>query len=184
MFIYQIILAVSSSIDSLGIGITYGIKNTSISKFGRIILFIISYLITFIALLFGNSIKGIFSEFSTKLLGFAILFFMGLFIFIQGLRDDNVSADFDNSNSIDYKEALFLGFALSLDSFDIGIGGGIIGISFSIFPFIVSVFQMFFLSFGNYLGKKLNNLSRLPNNVWSIISGVLLMFIGVLKLMF
>ena len=94
MFIYQIILAVSSSIDSLGIGITYGIKNTSISKFGRIILFIISYLITFIALLFGNSIKGIFSEFSTKLLGFAILFFMGLFIFIQGLRDDNVSAEF------------------------------------------------------------------------------------------
>lgn len=184
MFIYQIVLAISSSIDSLGIGITYGIKNTSISKFGRIILFVISYFITFIALLFGNSIKDIFSDFLTKLFGFAILFFMGVFIFVQGLRDDSVSADFDNSNSIDYKEALFLGFALSIDSFCIGVGGGIIGISYSIFPFLVSIFQMCFLCFGNYLGRKLNNLSRLPNNVWSIISGVLLMFIGVLKLMF
>ena len=103
MFIYQIVLAISSSIDSLGIGITYGIKNTSISKFGRIILFVISYFITFIALLFGNSIKDIFSDFLTKLFGFAILFFMGVFIFVQGLRDYSVSADFDNSNYIDYK---------------------------------------------------------------------------------
>ena len=31
MFINSLILAISSSIDSLGIGITYGIKNTKIT---------------------------------------------------------------------------------------------------------------------------------------------------------
>ena len=36
------ILAISSSIDSLGIGITYGIKNTKISLLGKIVLFTIS----------------------------------------------------------------------------------------------------------------------------------------------
>ena len=31
MFISSLILAISSSIDSLGIGITYGLKNTRVS---------------------------------------------------------------------------------------------------------------------------------------------------------
>ena len=56
----SLLLAISSSIDSLGIGITYGIKNTKISKLGKIILFIISLLITYISILFGNIIQYIF----------------------------------------------------------------------------------------------------------------------------
>ena len=45
MFINSLILALSSSIDSLGIGITYGIKNTRISYMAKIVLFVISFLI-------------------------------------------------------------------------------------------------------------------------------------------
>ena len=43
MLLNCILLALSVSIDSLGIGITYGIKNTKISLIGKIILFIIHY---------------------------------------------------------------------------------------------------------------------------------------------
>ena len=43
MLINSIILAVSSSIDSLGIGITYGMKNTKISYLAKIVLFVISF---------------------------------------------------------------------------------------------------------------------------------------------
>ena len=42
MLLNAFILAISSSIDSLGIGITYGIKNTKISYLGKLILFSIS----------------------------------------------------------------------------------------------------------------------------------------------
>ena len=35
MLLNSIILAISSSIDSLGIGISYGIKKTLISKIGK-----------------------------------------------------------------------------------------------------------------------------------------------------
>ena len=45
MFINSLILALSSSIDSLGIGITYGIKNTRISYMAKIVLFVISFFI-------------------------------------------------------------------------------------------------------------------------------------------
>ena len=41
MFINSLILALSSSIDSLGIGITYGIKETRISYIANLILFVI-----------------------------------------------------------------------------------------------------------------------------------------------
>ena len=65
----SLLLAISSSIDSLGIGITYGIKNTKISKLGKIILFIISLLITYISILFGNIIQYIFPNALTNFLG-------------------------------------------------------------------------------------------------------------------
>ena len=48
MLINSILLALSSSLDSLGIGITYGIKNMKISKISRLILFTISCFVSFL----------------------------------------------------------------------------------------------------------------------------------------
>ena len=86
MLINSIVLAISSSIDSLGIGITYGIKNTKISSKAKIILLVISFLVTLIALYFGNIIKNIFNENITKFLGSSILVIMGIFILFQSLK--------------------------------------------------------------------------------------------------
>ena len=216
MFMNSIILAISSSIDSLGIGITYGIKNTTISHIGKVILFSISFSITILSLWFGSIIKDIFPESFTKILGSLLLMFMGLFICFQSFKKDSkeiikspisssekiysffisflgitvkiiknpTSSDFDHSKTIDSKEALFLGLALSLDSFCISIGASIIGISYHFFPFLVAVFQLFFLSFGNFLGTRLYKLTHLPDNIWSIVSGFLLILIGVFKFVF
>lgn len=209
MLINSLLLALSSSIDSLGIGITYGIKNTRISSMGKIVLLVISFLISILAVWFGNVVKNIFSNFVTKLIGSIILITMGLFICFQAIREDKIkpksdhknsekiysffidflgitiqiiknpsSSDLDASHSIDGKEAFFLGFALSLDCFCIGVGGSIIGISSFLFPVFISIFQLMFLNIGNVLGKKLHSLSHLPDNIWSIISGILLVLIG------
>lgn len=51
MLINSLLLAISSSIDSLGIGITYGIRNIKISFLGKLILFTISFLIAFLSIL-------------------------------------------------------------------------------------------------------------------------------------
>lgn len=220
MLINSFVLALSSSVDSLGIGITYGIKNTKISYTGKIVLFIISFSISILSVWFGNIIKNVFSDFATKLIGNTILIAMGVFVCFQAIRKDKIksapelllsepiyennekiysffidflgitikiiknptSSDLDSSNSIDGKEAFFLGFALSLDCFCIGVGGSIIGVSSFLFPLFISVFQLVFLSIGNMLGKKLHNLSNLPDNIWSIISGILLVLIGLYKL--
>lgn len=219
MLINSILLALSSSIDSLGIGITYGIKNTKISSMGKVVLFVISFTISVLSVWFGDILKNIFSDFVTKLIGSIILIIMGLFVCFQAIHKDKIksvpelersepiyensekiysffidflgitikiiknptSSDLDASNSIDGKEALFLGVALSLDCFCIGACGSIIGVNSLLFPLFISVFQLVFLSFGNMLGKKLHSLSHLPDNIWSIISGVLLVLIGVFR---
>ena len=200
MLINSIVLAISSSIDSLGIGITYGIKNTKISNKARIILFGISFLVTLISLYFGNIIKNIFifilfqslkkenvknnkkdiiylENETEKIYSFFIRF---LGITIKIIKNP-VNSDLDNSKIIDSKESLFLGLTLSLDSFCIGIGGSIIGINYQIFPLLIAIFQLSFLSIGNIFGKKLYKLSNLPDNIWSIMSGIILIFIGFTK---
>lgn len=217
MLINSIILAISSSIDALGIGITYGIKNTIISSKAKIILLVISFLVALISLYFGSIIKNIFNENITKFLGSSILVVMGIFILFQSLKKETVknykkdiihlenetekiysffirflgitikiiknpiNSDLDNSRIIDSNEALFLGLTLSLDSFCIGIGGSIIGINYQIFPFLISLFQLSFLILGNILGRKLYKSSNLPDNIWSIMSGIILFFIGIVK---
>lgn len=213
MLLNSIFLAISSSIDSLGIGITYGIKNTKISHVGRCILFCISFLIALTSLYFGNIIKNIFSEYFSKILGSIILILMGIFICFQSLKKDYkkdiyyiknnsekiysffikflgitikiiknpINSDLDHSKIIDSKEAIFLGLALSLDSFCIGIGGSIIGINYSLFPFFIAIFQLIFLSLGNFFGRKIYKSSNLPDNIWSIVSGIILIIIGIIK---
>lgn len=215
MLINSLVLAFSSSIDSLGIGITYGIKDTKISVLAKIVLFVISFSISVLSVWFGDMIKTFFSDFATKLIGNIILISMGFFICYQVLRKNDSKSqpsdfihaydekiysffidflgitikiiknprysDLDASNSIDAKEALFLGSALSLDCFCIGSCGSILGVNSFLFPLFISVFQLIFLSMGNLLGKKLHGLSRLPDNVWSILSGILLIFIGALR---
>ena len=217
MLFTTILLAISSSIDSLGIGITYGMRNTAISFNGKLVIFLISFIVTLISLYLGNILKLIFSNFIIDYLGSFLFIVMGIFICFQALKKDKkskkfeekkiknynyqktysffikflgitikiikdpVSSDFDNSNKIDSKEALFLGCALSIDSLCVGIGGSVIGINTYIFPFLVGFFQLFFLRSGNFLGKKLYNFSKLPSNIWSIVSGILLIILGIIK---
>ena len=219
MLLNCLFLAISSSIDSLGIGITYGIKNTKITIGAKSILFFISFIISIISIYFGNLLKFIFPDFLIHYLGAFLLILMGLFMCFQSLkkskRDDIVknsknlemsdtekiysffikclgitikiiknpsSSDLDKSNIIDSKEALFLGLALSLDSFCIGIGFSMLNTFSIIFPLLTSCFQLFFLSLGNYCGKKLYSFSKLPDNIWSTISGILLIMIGFCKM--
>lgn len=211
-------LALSSSIDSLGIGITYGIRNTKISNLAKLILFFISFTISFLAISFGNLLKDFLPYTFTCILGSILLVFLGGFVCFQAIygksKDkelkcnevfseakiyrffikflgitiqiikDPISSDFDNSNLIDGKEAIFLGVALSIDSLAIGISSGILGFSSIAFSVLVAIFQLIFLSFGNKIGCSLNKASHLPNCIWSILSGILLIFIGLFKLFF
>ena len=85
MLLSLLILALSVSIDSFGIGITYGIRNTKICRTSKIILFMISILITTLSVHIGGILNEIFSENFTKWIGACFLVLMGLWIIYQAI---------------------------------------------------------------------------------------------------
>ena len=220
MLLSSLIVGISSSIDSLGIGITYGIKKVRLSNLANVILFCISITISTISLLFGNFIAELLPDNIVTALGGLLIIFIGVFMTMQALKGKNESekqpnndlidnppdeekiysffikcfgitvqviknpnySDFDNSKKIDSREALFLGIALSLDSFGIVIGSAVAGICSIFLPIFVSLFQILFLKLGNYIGRKISSNNFFPDNSWSVISGILLIVIGVVKL--
>ena len=180
MLINSLLLALSSSLDSLGIGITYGLKNTKISPSSQIILSIISIIVTTISIMIGGILKNFLSDIISKVIGSGILMLLGIIIIIQA-KSKNGSFDFNNSNVIDPSEAVALGIALSLDSLCIGIGGSIFGLKISLFPILVALLQLLFLNLGNFLGRKLIKICKIPAGIWSTLSGILLILIGIVK---
>ena len=212
MILNALILALSASIDSLGVGITYGLKKTKISISSFFILFILSIIITSLSVSIGNIITLFISTYVTKLIGAFVLFGIGIFIIYEAtlkkekktkkaktnhreynifikflgltinIIKDPISSDIDKSNRIDIKEAIFLGLAMSIDSISIGFGASAIGINNVIFPLLISFFQIIFLSIGRIIGNNISDVSKLPKNIWSIISGILLICIGISKL--
>ena len=144
MLLSLLILALSVSIDSFGIGITYGIRNTKICRTSKIILFVISILITTLSVQIGGVLNEIFSKEFTKWIGACFLVLMGLWIIYQALSPKKeevlqlpsptvyefmirflgitvqiirnpMFSDLDHSKKIDWKEASYLGFCLSID---------------------------------------------------------------------
>ncbi|MCI8344723.1 MAG: sporulation membrane protein YtaF [Clostridia bacterium] len=198
MLLNCFLLAICVSIDSLSIGVTYGLKNTKISFGAKCILFCISIIVTTFSVFLGSSICKVFPSYVSCAIGSILLCLMGVWIIVQAItknkdghsgvtvqiiRDPSYS-DFNNSNQIEAKEALYLGIALSLDSIGIGIGSSIMGLNTFLFPILVASFQLFFLSLGGYLGKKIKDISNIPENIWGIVSGILLIFVGISKIVF
>lgn len=180
-------LAISSSIDALGIGITYGIKNTKIPFFEKIILFILLFTITYIAIIIGDAVQNLLSTFITNYLSNFILIGIGAYICFNALKTTNNSknifsnpnvVDLNNSKTIEPKEALLLAFALALDSFCLGICGAITDINLTLFPLFVAGFHILFLNLGLIFGKHVIHSCKLPQNTWSLISGLLLICIS------
>lgn len=86
MFLNTFLLAISSSIDSLGIGITYGLRHTKLLKKSKIILFLISIFITFLSGLIGNILKSTLSTNVCEFIGSALLLCMGFLLLLKQMN--------------------------------------------------------------------------------------------------
>ena len=110
-----------------------------------------------------------------------------LFIKCLGITIDIIKkpsiCDIDKSSKIEPREAFYLGVALSLDC----VGTSIAISNFKkytfLFPIFIVVFQLTFLILGMFLGKK-TFLNSLDNKKIPTISGLILIFIGFIRLVF
>ena len=180
MFINTLILSISSSLDAIGIGITYGLRKTHFSITSRIVFFMVSLIATSLSIILGNTLKNIFSPEFTTFLGAALIIGIGCYVIFESFSN-STDFDFDHSNDINNKEALALSISVTMDSLCIGIGSSMLGISNWLFPVFVAILHLTFLLLGDVLGKKLSSIRKVPNFIWKLISGTLLILIGISK---
>ena len=204
MLITIILLALSVSIDSFGIGITYGLRKTSLSTPAKFILFFVSLLFVGISVAFGYFLISILPTNVIKIISVVLLCLMGILIIYEAMNTNEkkeykshkiflkslgitiqiirnpISSDLNNSKVIEKNEALYLALALSLDSICVGITSSSFGIYSLLFPILVPLFQFIFLNVGIILGKRIV-LYNTSLKKWNIISGIILIVIGILR---
>lgn len=170
-----ILLALSVSLDTLGIGMAYAMAGIRIPKQTRVLVAFLNGVLTGLALYLGKKCLCHIPELWFQLIGGGILIVLGIKTLWNALGDNKAAQyDRDNSRSIDLREGCVLGIALALDSVSaalsiVGQGAGNI-----LFPFCTAFLCGFFL----WVGERHSYNVRRLNGV----SGVILIILGLLRL--
>ena len=183
MILKCIFLALSASIDALGLGITYGIKKTKMSKAGNLIIFTTLFCLSGISIFIGHYISILFSPIFAALLGSALLILLGIYNIFKTQNNTTTNFDADCSNFIDAKEALILGLAVAVDASCVSLGSGMIGIGGVLLPFLMAIFHTFFVNCGNLVATSIAKKFTISSKFLSNLSGTILIFIGFIRLL-
>lgn len=93
-----------------------------------------------------------------------------------------MKGDIDKSGTIDVLESIMLGLALSVDSIGVGIGSALLGFYSIGIPLCVGIFQLMFLSFGLYIGDKLNRRKNVNKDALELLPGMLLICLALARI--
>ena len=202
----SIILALIASLDSLIIGIAYGVKNIKISFAINTFIASIVTLGTFLSMYLGLQLCSFLDKTVTTILGSSLLILIGFWMvfdyfhkhkkevsnntcsvdIVEYLDYDNImlkdkTADIDGSGAIELKEGISLAIALSLNNFSLGLGASIAGICIStttIFTFIFSIIMVVVgLSIGNSV------LSKFFGKISSLFSAIIIIIMGIWQIL-
>lgn len=168
--------------DALGMGVSYGLRGIRTPWYARLILCGISTVITGLAVGAGSLLTMLITPPAAKLIGSGMLAILGITIVAQAFyqKKEPDSYDLDHSKHIDALEAVYLGVALSIDSFGAGISTGIAGGASFWVPVAAGLCQMVFLCAGEFCGKKLKHI-KADDRVFAVISGVLLIVLAAVR---
>lgn len=200
-----LLLSAALSIDALSIGVSCGLAGIQTPFKAKLVIMAVSVIVTGCAVLCGVMIGDLLPEIIGKILGAALLAVVGIYVIIGAFSDKQnngeqkkknpfgISAgilgnpkecDIDRSASIDTAEAVFIGLALSADSFAAGIGAGVGGGSAVLVPIICGVFQMIFLCCGEHTAKKLRQTGLFKEKYFGVFSGSIMVITALCRLFF
>lgn len=204
-----LLLAFAVSLDSFGVGLTYGLRKMKLPFKSLLFIAFFSAISILLAMTIGNWLQMFLSPRVAESIGGIILIFIGSWALFQSFRpakgdaktkEDAVIlnfeikilgivikilrkpmvADFDDSGTISGREAVFLGIALSLDAFGAGIGAALIGFSPILMAISVAVMSAVCVTLGMKSGYFFSDSKMI--NKFSFLPGVLLILIGLWRL--
>ncbi|GIO03895.1 sporulation membrane protein YtaF [Brevibacillus halotolerans] len=196
--------AVSSSLDNLGVGISYGIRNIRIGFLSNCIIACICFLLSEIGIYFGQLLSAILPGILPVLIGALLLFVIGVRIIllafprkkpvlavssegsvstksIKGILQNPEEVDLDKSGEIGVGEAFILGIALAANAVTNGLSAGLMGLSPHAISITAAIGSFITVWAGVALGKKVASVriaSFTLGQFGTIISGVMLLVIA------
>lgn len=197
--------AISSSVDNLGVGIAYGIRNIHVSRLSNLVIAVICFLFSVAGILFGNWLAIIIPGVLPDLIAAFVLFIIGIRIIllampqkkqsvttqaavkkiqprsIKALLKNPEMADMDNSREIGVGEAVILGIALSANALTNGLSAGLIGLSPLAISLISAAGSFIAVWLGVALGRKVADVrigSFTVGESATVLSGFILLIIA------
>ncbi|WP_238988816.1 sporulation membrane protein YtaF [Calorimonas adulescens] len=197
----MVILALALSIDSLCVGLSYGMRGIAIPFVPLLAVSLISSMATFISMYIGSGLAVFLNPQAAKMLGAIILIGVGIYVLTSAIKEGQagqkeaelltirlnfieitvkvieqpLKADLDNSGTISTVEAAFLGIALAMDAFGASLGASMEGMPLVGLPVAVGIFNMFFLHLGVYIGK---GVTAAKNERLKYLPGIILILLG------
>jgi len=163
--------AVSSSLDNLGVGISYGIRGIRINYLSNLVIAVICFCFSMVGIISGQWLAQVLPGVLPVLIGGLLLFIIGIRIVLlaaprkkkadgqesredvlnteeasgslKGILQNPESVDKDKSGSIGFLESIVLGIALAANAVTNGVGAGLMGLS----PLAISLTA----AFGSYI---------------------------------
>jgi putative sporulation protein YtaF len=176
--------AISSSLDNLGVGISYGIRGIRINYLSNLVIAVICFCLSMIGIITGQWLAQMLPGVFPVLIGALLLFIIGIRIVLlaaprkkitdahesssdstgeeaasgslKGILQNPESVDKDKSGSIGFLEAVVLGVALAANAVTNGVGAGLMGLSPLAISLTAAIGSYITVWFGVVLGRKLS----------------------------
>ena len=206
-WLFAFFIALAANIDNLGVGIAYGSRKIKISVKANLIIALLSFISTWLAVEAGSIISQYISLEVASDLGAAVIIGVGLWVIIEPAVEAHhhdlgliklplttkrsyigptelirqpEKADVDFSKDIDMWEAVILGIALSVNAVAGGLDAGLVAVPMFVVPILVGIFSFLTITIGTYCGRKY--VANKMGYKATIISGILMLVIGLHQL--
>jgi putative sporulation protein YtaF len=195
-FVAAAALAVALSLDSLGVGVAYGLRRIRVSWSFYLIVALCSGGLMALSMTLGRHLSGSLHPSLARSAGGLVLIGVGIWQLYQGWQGfrsglaptvglvvqilvEPAAADVDSSGHLDPPESLALGLALGLDSLGAGLGLAMTGFSLILTP-LVAVACAIFVRLG--IAAASHPLADPVARRAVALPGILLILLGVLRL--
>ena len=172
-----LLLSVSVSLDTLGIGMSYAIEKIRIPWQTKIIVALTNMVLTFFTVLLARYLNDFMPDFWISLFGGCVLLALGGKTLWNALGE-NKTADYDRDDShvLELAEGCALGVTMALDAVSAGLGLGNLGPVAYLFPIVTAFSGLLFLSLGAVLGGSTRRLNGA--------GGVILILLGLFRIFY
>ncbi|HIT12208.1 MAG TPA: manganese efflux pump [Candidatus Pelethosoma merdigallinarum] len=170
-----LIISISLSMDAFSLSLAYGtigLRKKTIFLL-TVIVSLYHFVMPLIGLIMGHAIIT-FLPVNPDFLVFLVLTFIGVQMLIESFKKEDIN------NHMSLWELLAFGFAVSLDSFSVGIGLSSITDQYLLSCLIFSICSGGFTYFGLFLGKYIHHLI---GKLSTILGGIVLILLGIIYIL-